>query len=371
MEPGWSRFAPFFAALALWSGACSTAELRSAPSQQPGDDPSASGDGDGDEGGGGADGGSTADADPGPPVSTSDVTIQVQPSDKGFALLNAIKGAKKSVHMTMYLLTSNEMIDALVDLKKAGKDVKVVLNKTFPPNGGSNQDAFDTLKSQGVSVVWAPAAYQFTHAKTILIDGERLVVMTMNLTYSSAQTNREYIATDTDPDDVADAEKVFDADYRNVNVYLPNTKLLLSPNNATPVDARTRLSGLIASSKTSLDVEAQSLSDDTLVDAIIAAKSRGVNVRVVLDADTLHTNGQEAALAKLKSNGVAVRALSTPDIHAKAIVVDGTHAFVGSMNLTPTALVANREMGVITDAAAEAAKVSSVIDGDFAKGSQP
>lgn len=357
-------------ALALWSGACSTADLKSPlPGGGSSGDPSVEPGPDGETPG--ADGGTTPGTEAGPPIATSSVTIQVQPSDSGLALLNAIKGAKKSVHMTMYLLTSSEMIDALVNLKKAGKDVKVVLNQTFPPNGGSNADSYDTLKNAGVNVVWAPSAYQFTHAKTIVIDGEKLIAMTMNLTYTSPTTNREYIATDTDPQDVADAEKIFDADYRNVNLFLPSTKLLLSPNNATMIDARTRLKALIDTAKTSLDVETQSLSDDALVDAIIGAKNRSVDVKVVLDADTLHTPGQEEALAKLLAANVPVKGLKNPDIHAKAIVADGVRAFVGSMNLTPTALNANREVGVITDAQAEAAKVKSVIAGDFAKGTTP
>lgn len=364
-------FAPIFTALALWSGACSTADLKTPtpggssgdPSVDPGTEGGETGDGDGGTRGGGP--------DAGPPVATSSVTIQVQPSDSGYAILNAIKGAKKSVHMTMYLLTSNEMIDALVSQKKAGKDVKVVLNQTFPPNGGSNADSYATLKNNGVNVVWAPAAYQFTHAKTILIDGEKLIAMTMNLTYTSPTTNREYIATDTDPQDVADAEKIFDADFRNVNVYLPSTKLLVSPSNATGVEPRVRLKGLIDSAKTSLDVEIQSLSDDTLVDAIIAAKNASVDVKVVLDASTLNTPGQQDALAKLKAANVPVRAVKSPDIHAKAIVADGTRAFIGSQNFTPTALTANREVGIITDAQAEAQKVASVIAGDFAKGTAP
>ena len=364
-------FAPIFTALALWSGACSTADLKTPtpggqagdPSADPGSEGGETGDGDGGTRGGGP--------DAGPPVATSSVTIQVQPSDSGYAVLNAIKGAKKSVHMTMYLLTSNEMIDALVSQKKAGKDVKVVLNQTSPPNGGSNADSYGTLKNNGVNVVWAPAAYQFTHAKTILIDGEKLIAMTMNLTYTSPTTNREYIATDTDPQDVADAEKIFDADFRNVNVYLPSTKLLVSPSNATGVEPRVRLKGLIDSAKKTLDVEIQSLSDDTLVDAIIAAKNASVDVKVVLDASTLNTPGQQDALAKLKAANVPVRAVKSPDIHAKAIVADGTRAFIGSQNFTPTALTANREVGIITDAQAEAQKVASVIAGDFAKGTAP
>jgi phosphatidylserine/phosphatidylglycerophosphate/cardiolipin synthase-like enzyme len=269
--------------------------------------------------------------------------------------------------MTMYLLSDDAVIDALGDLKAAGKDVKVVLNQNFPPNGGSNAAAFATLQSRGVNVVWAPAAYSFTHAKMIIIDNAKLILMTMNLTYSSPRTNREYIATDTEADDVKDAETLFQADFTNQNGFVKG-KLVVSPRQASPTDARARLKALIDSATTSLDIEAQSLSDDTIVDAVVLAHQAKVPTRVVINGDFQGSVAQAEAVAKLKQYGVPIRALASPDIHAKAIVVDGQRTFVGSMNLTSTALTVNREIGLVTDAAAEAAKVRDVIAADFAKG---
>ena len=62
----------------------------------------------------------------GPIPTTSDVTVQVMPSDKGQAIIDSIKGAKTSVHATLYLLTGSSFEQAFIDAKKAGRDVKVV-----------------------------------------------------------------------------------------------------------------------------------------------------------------------------------------------------------------------------------------------------
>lgn len=348
--------------------ACSSAELKTSTV-----DPSAGLADGGDEGSVDAsrlDGGGGTPTIDGKKLPVShDVTIQVQPSDLGAALLAAIRGAKKSVHMTMYLLTNDDVIKALVDLHQAGKDVKVILNKTFPPNGGDNGPAFDALKAKGVAVQWAPSAYTFTHAKTIVIDAEQVVIMTMNLTYSSAKTNREYIATDTDPKDVADVETLFQADFDNKAVKI-ESKLVVSPTNANSIEPRLHLKALIESATTSLDVETQTLSDGTVVDAIIAAHQAKVDVHVVVAsaADATESSAQSAAVAKLKQNGVPLRSLATPDVHAKVIVVDENLTFVGSQNMTATALTQNREVGVITDVKSEATKVRQVITGDFDKG---
>jgi len=362
----------FLATGAFAAGAaCNTADLKGASSSgsnasggvvEPGEEVDA----------GDADSGRdpVADLDGGVIPASQNVTIQVQPSDSGAQILAAIRGAKTSVHMTMYLLTNDQIIDALGDLMAQGKDVKVVLNQTFPPNGGSNTTSFNKLKARGVPVVWAPAAYTFTHAKAVIIDGARLLVMTMNLTETSARENREYIATDADPADVADAEKLFAADYEGKAASVSG-KLVVSPKMATPVEPRARLKALIDSAKTSLDVEVQSLSDDALTDAIILAHKDKVQVRVVLAGGNFDTPAQKESIAKLTAAGVPLREVMSPYIHAKVIVVDGSKVFVGSHNFTPTALFDNREIGVVTDSAVEAAKVREVIAKDYAAGVAP
>lgn len=326
---------------------------------------------------GGLDGGTRRDGGTSVPhtgdIPTSgSVSIQVQPTDAGVAILNAIKGAQTSVHMTIYLLTNNSIINALGDLAAAGKDVKVVLNRKFPggPEGGDNQDAFDKLQAKGVDVVWAPDAFDFTHAKTIIVDQAKVIIMTMNLTFTSPTTNREYIATDSDPDDVETCEKIFQADFKGETIQV-NSKLVISPSTANEQGRpRDQLKNLIDSAKDSLDVEVQTLSDVALVNAIIAKHKEGVPTRVVIDGDVSNSSAQLTAIRNMKAAGVALRSMSTPDVHAKVIVVDERRTFVGSQNFTGTALFDNREIGVITDAEGEAKKVRDTIARDFEAGTE-
>lgn len=192
--------------------------------------------------------------------------------------------------------------------------------------------------------------------------------MTMNLTASSPKTNREYIATDADADDVAALEEIFAADHEGKSISLA-TKLVVSPVAANPSGSpRDALAALIGSATKSLDVEVQNLSDRTLVDGIIAKHKAGLDVRVVIDGDVSDTNAQVTVIGKLKAAGVPLRSLKSPDLHAKAVVVDGARVFVGSQNFTATALDKNREVGILTDAAAEAARVRTQIGSDFENG---
>jgi phosphatidylserine/phosphatidylglycerophosphate/cardiolipin synthase-like enzyme len=291
------------------------------------------------------------------------VSIIVEPSDHGDAIVAAIKGATKSVHMTMYLLSDTQTEQALIDRHKAGVDVRVLLNQTFPPNSGqSNASAYSTLQAAKVQVEWAPAGFVYTHEKCVVLDGATAWIMTMNLTFSSPDKNREYLAIDTDPADVAEVEAVFEADWAQQSI-TPNGKLLVAPSNT-----RQRLLALVALASATIDLEGEELSDAAIVSALAAKADAGVAVRVILTTSS-SSSAQANAVTKLTQHGVHVVGLATPYVHGKAIVVDAAYAYVGSANFTQNSLDHNREVGIITAKASEVAKVAATLAQDFSSGS--
>jgi predicted glycosyltransferase len=276
-------------------------------------------------------------------------------------LLAAIKGATTSIHMTMYLLTSTEITNALVAAKKKGLEVKAVLNQTFPSGGGSNATPFATLKNGGVDVVYAPAAYTYTHEKCFILDGKEAWIMTMNATVTSSTANREYLAVDHDPGDIQEAEQIFQADFANKAI-TPIGNLLVAP-----VNAQGKLVALIGTATKTIDLEGEEFSDSKIVDALVQRAKSGVKVRVVVASGSSSTSLAHA-IATVKACGVAVVAQSNPYIHAKALVVDGARAYVGSENFSTGSLVYNRELGLIVDTSSEVAKVAAAIATDFSTG---
>ena len=93
----------------------------------------------------------TASASDSGPVAPEE-TAATAPVDNGIVsqMIAAIDGATTSVHMTMYILDNNDVITALVNRHKAGVDVRVILNETFPAGGNtSNSNTFSTLQAAG------------------------------------------------------------------------------------------------------------------------------------------------------------------------------------------------------------------------------
>ena len=90
-----------------------------------------------------------------------------------------------------------------------------------------------------------------------------------------------------------------------------------------------------------------------IVKELVAARKRGVAVRVILEHSShdqsLNRENQETAQA-LKKGGIAVF-FDSPDrtSHAKLAVIDRRYCLVGSHNLTQSALKYNHELSLLLD----------------------
>lgn len=298
----------------------------------------------------------------GSPRGSTEVEIIVEPSDNGSALIAAISAAQKSIHMTMYLLSSSAIRDALIARHRAGVEVKIILNQQFPPGTSvTNQSSYSALQAAGVPVVWASSAFTYTHEKCLVIDGKAAWIMTMNASTSALTDNREYLAIDTTAADVAQAEAQFAADFAGTE-YMPEGNLLVSP-----VTSRPGILGLINQAQTSIDFEVETLGDREIAAALCSAIGRGVKTRGAVAAIS-PSQAQQNAVTQLKACGVTMTELATPYLHAKAMVVDGSSIYVGSINFTATSLGANRELGLLTSTSAAVEPVRQTVAADIAAG---
>jgi phosphatidylserine/phosphatidylglycerophosphate/cardiolipin synthase-like enzyme len=290
----------------------------------------------------------------------------VEPEEGMGAIYSFLSQARNSLDLTMYELVDPEAEQILVADQARGVRVRVLLDKSR--EGEANLDAFDYLHQHGVAVEWASPTFAATHEKAAIEDAgqpsARLLIMTLNLTERYYSSTRDFAVIDSTPNDVAAGESVFDGDFAGTPNPSPSdgADLVWSPGSQ---DA---LVSLIDSARRSLLVENEEMSDSGVVEALVRAAQRGVKVEVVMTADT----EWDHEFAELTAAGVDVRIY--PDssgylyIHAKALVADGSVAFVGSENFSAASLGYNRELGLITSEHAVSGDLSSVISSDFAGG---
>ncbi len=129
-----------------------------------------------------------------------------------------------------------------------------------------------------------------------------------------------------------------------------------------------RIVGLVESANESVDVELYQFSYTPLMDALVAAKERGVRVRVILEP-RLDGKDNLNAMARLKGEGVDARwaTLEFALTHSKTAVIDGKEVLVGSQNWSYNAMLRNRESAVVVVSSEVAGEFEGVFEEDWEK----
>lgn len=110
-----------------------------------------------------------------------------------------------------------------------------------------------------------------------------------------------------------------------------------------------RLVELIGRAERSIDVAAYELDLENVADALLAAKARGVAVRLVTDTDYL----EEKAVQRLRAGGVPVVDDRRGAImHDKFVIIDGRTVLTGSWNLTVNCTYRNNNNAIVIESEA-------------------
>lgn len=291
------------------------------------------------------------------PVDPDGITgIFIEPGDGRRPILDEIEAASQSIDLEIYIVSDDDILEALEAAQARGVHVRVLLEEHPFGGGGGQQGIFDRLVAAGIDARWGNPVFRFSHIKMMVIDRGLVIIMNQNLTTSSFTGNRELGVVSTNPEAVRTASVIFEADWAQEAEPAPGP-LVVSPTNA-----RESLQALIDGAETSVDVYAEVLRDPDLLHALEAAAQRGVTVRVIISPSASF----DAERASLADAGVQVRLLRSLYVHAKMILVDGQRAFVGSQNISTTSLDQNREVGIIVSDPVSLARVSRVFDIDFA-----
>ena len=113
---------------------------------------------------------------------------------------------------------------------------------------------------------------------------------------------------------------------------------------------RKQLVHTIQQSRQHIDIAVYQFTSTELASALVAAKDRGVRIRILTDREKIESDGP--ALRKLRSAGIAIRSLGVVEqslMHNKFAVFDDRVVATGSYNWTQSAERANYENLVLLD----------------------
>ena len=299
------------------------------------------------------------------------------------ALHALLDKAKKSVRMVHLYINADsagdEIVKRLGNAAQRGVKIHVLLEDTVD----NNLKRVPELKALGMEAK-LDAANRTTHAKLVVVDGERALLGSTNISYSSMYRNNEANLLVEDPALAGFFQLYAETLWKDP---YPSTKL---PHVSTaagrtladaeyPALATEMIKG--AQKRIMLIVYGMKFNYSYLDSDIFAlaklmgeAVKRGVSVRVILeqaDYDTSINGVNQEAAKELKKHNVTVRYDPISQIsHAKVLLVDD-EVIVGSNNWGHGGFALYHEVGVRTRDAAVVKTMASYLEGIWSKSTAP
>lgn len=289
----------------------------------------------------------------------------VEPDDGLEPVRRFIESAQTSLLVKQFTFTDETLIQAVLDRRLAGVEVRVMLNAARSGGDRANDETYGRFHAAGIDVQWANPKFYVTHEKSIVVDQKSALVATFNLCLKYFTLTRDYGVIVTDPVHVAQIIEVFNADW-NHDDWIPAAYegLLWSNSNS-----RLHMARFIDTATRRIDVQHPKFVDAVIIDHLAAAIDRGVKVHVlcggkhgISEWDVLDTF---ASLRTLRRFGAKVHKQKNLRVHAKLLIVDDERALVGSMNIDRSAFDLRRELGVEVSDPAVVARLKAVFDSDW------
>jgi len=334
------------------------------------------------------------------------VTTFVSPDGSHDELWHFLNSAKESIYVEIYGINNPYILDLFHELHatKPALDVKFLLGDNSLGYYAQNDNAAYNLTTLGYPVRWtSETEFVYAHQKFVIIDNKTTIVQAGNWAKTSFPedgkiANREWNIAMTDTDVTEIYKNVFDYDWNNGRDYDSVADGIGSPfsytetgssyprpfavsgefsgsMNVTPIfSPDTSLQGIlycINAAQVSLDIQIpyftnwnQTGSVEQILDAIIAAKNRGVTVRVITE-DKYDYEDVAHLFSEHKIPIVVQDPTWFAELHNKGIIVDGRIVLVSSINYSDNSIENNREAGVIIENADIAQWYQEVFDFDW------
>lgn len=349
----------------------------------------------------------------GSPLTTGNAVRLLQDGPATYrAMLDAIAAARDHINMETYILDDDAVGDrfALALLAKQAQGVQVNLLRDSAGTFGTPAAFFQRLSAAGVQVLEfnpvnplaARDGWQWNqrdHRKLLIIDGRMAFLGGINISgvYSGGSSGK---ARTVDPDAalawrdtdlqlqgpvVAELQKLFVAAWQSQqgpplpprNYFPPlhamGTQVVRaigsSPEEAYSLIYATLLSA-IGSAETSVRItNAYFAPDPQLLQTLVAAAARGVEVTLILPARTdswLVFHAGRSHYARLLGAGVRIYERRGVVLHSKTALVDGVWATIGSTNLDWRSFLHNHELNAVILGAEFGQQVQTMFERDLA-----
>ncbi len=332
------------------------------------------------------------------------------PEDKGTPILSTLMEAENSIDLSIYLVTSKDVISILCQKAESGVRVRILVEGS--PLGvdiSSELSLLKTVEESGgeIRLINYSGAensrYSYLHNKYALIDGQTALITSENWTTGNIGEygNRGWGAVIRSEGYVNYMSTVFENDFSTsigdvapLSTVYPNLK---AKSNLDPADIKEitltyyesqvtptvspdnsfdTLKQFMYSSEERLFVEQMDLggslsgtTGETPISWMSQVSSKGVDTKLVLDCSQSDAETHKTYLNLIEST-TSIKAIGFSDgddfelIHNKGIISDSS-VWVGSVNWTDTSFTRNRETAAIIHSPEVSEHFAKLFENDY------
>lgn len=318
-------------------------------------------------------------------------TLTVLPEDGRAIYLQAIDRARREIKIEICVLEDPTILMRLQSALQRGVRVRAIVDRgKYEALSAEREHLAQYLTASGGELHLSNPVFPRSFGKVLLIDAYLLVYGSACLDQTTFAQYRDFALATLDPVAVRDLHRVFDNDWahsapvgQEPPPFNPTPRLTPFGNLIVgPVNAADRLVRLYQDAERTLDVYTELLGNPTLESELVAAVSRGVRVRLIAPREPNGVTPEErelqlASLTALSDAGVDVhvsgpeQTAALPYMHARAAIVDGRLAYLGSLSLGRDSITFNREVGMTLRDPSVVRQLATQFESDFLHKTQP
>mgnify|MGYP002711123886 FL=1 len=295
-------------------------------------------------------------------IIVSDLTTKLKPdrncsSDICKEILTNINTSKVSIDMAIYGYSSTPAIEkAIKDAQNRGVKIRLIYDVD-----AKNQNIYpDTFKfvnliANSKSDSGLKDSNATMHNKFYIFDNKIVITGSANLSHtdmSGFNSNNIIVINSADVAKIykTEFEQMFNGNFHSAKIPTAKNKangmqIYFSPQDKSISNA---VLPIIENAKDYIYIPIFVITENRVVEALIKAKQRGVDVRLISDA--LNASSKYSKIKVLRASGIPVKIENyAGKMHSKTMIVDDKYSIIGSMNFSKSGETKNDENTIVLE----------------------
>lgn len=300
-------------------------------------------------------------------LSNQNASVGFSPNSGAFdVILNAINEAQSSINLAAFVITSDDIFNALVDAHQRGVNVRVVVDAKSANGNGSD---IQSLLDANIPVV-LNNEFKIMHNKYIIIDNKSVQTGSFNYSNNADKRNAENALFIENQPEIAklysdnferlfsNSKKIPNSNVQNLNFSFIKENVRKFPisslssfqiqkgvaeiafSNAcnyisSSLSAKTIIIQTIKQAKNNIYMAAYNFTDPDILNVLKDRQNKGVQLNIILD---YKANINNVAVQDLLIVGAHIKLNKKFSImHNKYMIIDNSTLEIGSFNYTTSA----------------------------------